>query len=118
MGGTVEKGPAKRGRPKTEIDYALVRRYAQAQCTQEAIATMLHLSLSTCTHDADFLLAYAEGKEEGKRAVLVAQYNLALKGNADMLKWFGKQHMGQADKVENKNDDRVTIVIAGDDANV
>ena len=106
------KGP---GRQKEEIDYALVRRYAQAQCTQEMIAASLHMSYSKCTHDAEFLRVYAEGKEEGKQQILFMQYQVAMKGNADMLKWLGKQHVKQADKVETKNEDHVTIVIAGDD---
>ena len=110
----METKPAK-GRPKEEIDYALVRRYAQAQCTQEMIAASLHCSLSKCTHDAEFQRIYFEGKEEGKQAILMGQYNLAMKGNADMLKWLGKNYAKQADKVETKNEDHVTIVIAGDD---
>ena len=118
MARAVEQKQTKAGRPKTEIDYALVRRYAQAQCTQEAIATVLHLSLSTCTHDKEFLLAYSEGKEEGKQAVLMAQYKAACNGNTAMMTWFGKQHLKQSDKVETKNDDRVTVVISGDDKDV
>jgi len=120
MGNTVEKGQAKRtvGRPKKEVDYELVRRYAQVQCTQEMIASALGISLSTLTHDEEFQRIYFEGKEDGKQAILAAQYKLAMAGNADMLKWLGKQHIKQADKIEQKNDDRITIVIAGDDANV
>ena len=109
------KGP---GRPEKEIDYALVARYAQAQCTQEMIAATLHLSLSRCTHDPEFLRVYAEAKEEGKQALLMCQYQTALKGNAQMQIWLGKQCLKQSDKLETKNEDRVTIVIAGDDAQV
>jgi hypothetical protein len=109
------KGP---GRPKEEIDYALVARYAQAQCTQEMIAASLHCSLSKCTHDAEFQRVYFEAKEEGKQAILMGQYNLAMKGNADMLKWLGKQYVKQADKVDTTCDSRVTIVIEGDDKDV
>jgi uncharacterized protein YpmB len=43
------------------------------------------------------------------------QWQSAMKGNVQMQMWLGKQHLKQADKVETKNDDRVTIVIAGDD---
>ena len=109
------KGP---GRPEKEIDYALVARYAQAQCTQEMIAASLHLSLAKCTKDAEFIRVYFEAKEEGKQLLSYMQWQVAMKGNADMLKWLGKQHMKQAEKVESKNDDRVTIVIASDDKDV
>lgn len=109
------KGP---GRPEKEIDYALVARYAQAQCTQEMIAATLHLSLSRCTHDAEFLRVYAEAREEGKQALLYMQYQTAMKGNVPMQIWLGKQHLKQSDKVESKNEDHVTIVIGGDDKDV
>jgi hypothetical protein len=117
-GDTMETKRAKVGRPKKEIDYALVRRYAQAQCTQEAIAIALKISLATCTKDPEFIRIYFEGKEEGKNLVLMAQFKAACNGNTAMLSWFGKQHLKQADKVESKNEDRVTIVISGEDANV
>jgi len=106
------KGP---GRPKKEIDYALVRRYAQAQCTQEMISIALGVSLRLCSGDPEFVRVYFEGKEEGKYAVLQAQYKAACNGNTQMMSWFGKQHLKQSDKVESKNEDHVTIVIAGDD---
>ncbi len=79
------------------------------------IAASLHMSYSKCTHDAEFLRVYAEGKEEGKQQLLLAQMKSALNGNAQMQIWLGKQCLKQADKLETKNDDRVTIVIAGDD---
>jgi hypothetical protein len=111
----METKPAKVGRPKKEIDYALVRRYAQAQCTQEMIAAALHVSIARCTGDPEFLEAFHEGKEEGKTLLLNMQYQTAMKGNVQMQMWLGKQHLKQADKVESKNEDHVTIVIAGDD---
>ena len=110
--------PSKPGRPKTEIDYLTVRRLAQVQCTQEMIASALGMSVRTLQNDPEFLRVYYEGKEDGKSAILSMQYKLAMGGNADMLKWLGKNYIKQADKIEQKNDDRVTIVIAGDDANV
>lgn len=109
------KGP---GRPKEEIDYALVRRYAQAQCTQEMIAASLHFSLSKCTKDPEFIRVYFEGKEEGKQLLLLAQQKSALNGNAQMQIWLGKQFLKQSDKIESKNEEHVTIVISGDDKDV
>jgi len=119
MGRAVEvkqtKGP---GRPKKEINYELVHRYAQIQCTQEAIATLLGVSLSVLEHDPEFRRVYFEGKEDGKTALLAAQYKLASNGNADMLKWLGKQFMRQSDKIDSTVNERVTIVIASDDKDV
>ena len=110
--------PSKVGRPKKEIDYLLVHRYAQVQCTQEMIASALGIGLSTLEHDAEFRRVYAEGKEDGKSAILAAQYKLALAGNADMLKWLGKNHIKQAEKIDSTVNGNVTIVISSDDKDV
>ena len=106
------------GRPKTEIDYILVHRYAQAQCTQELIASALGIPLSTLEKDEEFRRVYHEGRDDGKATILLGQYKLAAGGNCDMLKWLGKQHMRQADKVDSTIDERVTIVISNDDKDV
>lgn len=108
----------KPGRPKTEIDYILVHRYAQAQCTQEMVASALGIPLSTLEKDEEFRRVFREGKEDGKSVILMMQYKLAAGGNADMLKWLGKNYIKQADKIETKNDDRVTIVIGNEDKDV
>ena len=110
--------PSKVGRPKTEIDYLTVRRLAQVQCTQEMIASALGIGLRTLERDEEFRRVYFEAKEDGKAAILAMQYKVALNGNADMLKWLGKQHMRQADKVDSTIDERVTIVISNDDKDV
>jgi len=119
MGNTVETKPKnKGGRPKTVIDYERVLELASIFCTQAEIATLIKVPLSTCTHDEEFLRIYREGIEQAKTSIRRMQYETAKRGSTDMQKWIGKQYIGQSDKVENKNDDRVTIVIAGDDANV
>ena len=45
---------------------------------------------------------YIEETEEGikpnqklKEALISSQFQLAMNGNADMLKWLGKQYLGQ-----------------------
>lgn len=106
------------GRPKKEIDYILVHKYAQVQCTQDMIASALGVSVRTLQNDPEFIRVYFEGKEDGKSAILAAQYKLAMNGNADMLKWLGKQHMRQADKVDSTIDERVIIVISNEDKEV
>jgi hypothetical protein len=46
------------------------------------------------------------------------QWQAAMKGSADMLKWIGKQYAKQAEKQETKNDDRITIVIDAEDKDI
>jgi len=105
----------KTGRPKVEIDYELVKKYAMAMCRQEDIAIALGVSLSRCQHDPLFQQACIDGQAEGRNCIYTKQFELARNGNGRMLEWLGKQYLKQADKVESKNDDRVTIVIQGDD---
>ena len=106
------------GRPKIEIDYELVKKYAMAMCRQEDIAIALGLSLSKCQHDPLFVQACIDGKSAGRNCIYTKQFELARNGNVRMLEWLGIQHLAQANKVESKNDDRVTIVIASDDKDV
>ena len=50
---------------------------------------------------------YIEATDDGikpnkklKEALITSQFQLAMNGNADMLKWLGKQYLGQTDKAE------------------
>lgn len=50
---------------------------------------------------------YIEATEDGikpnkklKEALITSQFQLAMNGNAEMLKWLGKQYLGQTDKAE------------------
>lgn len=48
---------------------------------------------------------YREKKKEPLRISLrKKQIDIALKGNVTMLIWMGKQHLGQTEKVEQKNE--------------
>ena len=114
--GIMEKN--KGGRPKTQIPYERVLELAGIFCTQAEIAALIKIPLSTLEKDAEFRRVYHEGIENAKTSIRRMQYETANRGSNDMQKWLGKQYFGQADKVETKNDDRVTIVIAGDDKDV
>ena len=106
----------KGGRPKTQIDYERVLELASIFCTQAEIAALIKVPLSTCTHDEEFLRIYHDGIEQAKTSIRRMQYETAKRGSTDMQKWLGKQYFGQADKVESKNEDKVTIVIEKDES--
>jgi len=119
MDRAVESKPKnKGGRPKTQIPYERVLELAGIFCTQAEIAALIKIPLSTLEKDEEFRRVYHEGIESAKTSIRRMQYETAKRGSTDMQKWIGKQYIGQADKVENKNEDRVTIVIAGDDKDV
>lgn len=89
------------GRPKKEIDYDMVEKLANIQCTQEEIAGFLNLSVRTLQRDEEFCRIYKKGQENGKMSLRRIQYKLAEK-NASMAIFLGKQYLGQRDNVEVK----------------
>ena len=89
------------GRPKKEIDYGVVEKLANIQCTQEEIAGVLNLSVRTLQRDEEFCRIYKKGQENGKMSLRRIQYKLAEK-NASMAIFLGKQYLGQRDNVEVK----------------
>ena len=83
-------------RPKKEIDYTMVEKLANIQCTQEEIASFLGLSVRTLQRDEEFCHIYKKGQENGKMSLRRIQYKLAEK-NTSMAIFLGKQYLGQKD---------------------
>lgn len=90
------------GRPKKEIDYSVIEKLANIQCTQEEISSFLGISVRTLQRDEEFCRIYKKGIENGKMSLRRIQYKLAEK-NTTMAIWLGKQYLGQTDKIENTN---------------
>lgn len=97
------------GRPKKEIDMDLVEKLANIQCTQEEIACVVGCSVDTLLRHPDFATIYKKGKEAGKSSLRRTQWKLA-QNNTTMAIWLGKQYLGQTDKIENVDDQKITIV--------
>lgn len=53
--------------------------------------------------DRDLTLVYETGRDAGLAALEKKQYEEAMNGNVNALTWLGKQHLGQADKVDHTN---------------
>lgn len=102
---TTNKG----GRPRKEIDMKLVESLANIQCTQEEIACVLECSVDTLMRQPGFAEIYKKGKEFGKSSLRRTQWKLA-QTNTAMAIWLGKQYLGQTDKIENVDDQKITIV--------
>lgn len=98
-----KKPPAKMGRPRKEFDWAAIARMAHIQCTGPEIAAVLECCLDTlCDHcKRDFGVTFSEWRaqkaEGGKCSLRRVQWQNALKGNATMQIWLGKQVLGQRD---------------------
>ncbi len=97
---------AKMGRPPKIIDYELVEKLAQIQCTQEEISQILDISSRTLQKDEEFLRIHKKGIESGRMSLRRYQWESAKKGNVTMQIWLGKQYLGQSDKmvVDNQAD--------------
>ena len=97
---------ATKGRPKkvlTEDALKLIENMARIMCTEEEIAQCLGASVDTLLNADNkelFRTAIEKGKANGKQSLRRKQYEVAMKGNASMLIWLGKQWLGQTDKVE------------------
>ncbi len=98
-----KRGPKKGegGRPKIELDYDLIAKLAQIQCTQVEIAQIIGVCVDTLQRDEYFSGIYKTGIEKGKSSLRRLQWKAAENGNNAMLIWLGKQYLGQREKVDN-----------------
>lgn len=85
-------------RPLADIDERGVFKLAKLQCTHQEIADFYEVDVSTITKRFSQLIRKA--KELGKTSIRRAQFKHAINGSASLLIWLGKQHLGQADKIE------------------
>lgn len=90
-------------RPKKEIDYDLVNKLAEIQCTQEEIANILDISVRTLQRDKEFCRIFNMSRENGKMSLKRWQFKRAEQGSDRMLIWLGKQYLGQRDVIESNN---------------
>lgn len=57
---------------------------------------------SVDTLERNFADVIKKGRERGKSSLRRKQFEMAMNGNVTMLIWLGKQHLGQTEKVEQK----------------
>ena len=100
-------------RPRKEIDEKQFESLCGIQCTQEEICEFFHVCADTLntwckrTYKKNFSAVYEEKRGTGKISLRRAQYQLALKGNATMLIWLGRNWLGQTDKDKSDGMDEV-----------
>ena len=83
------------GRPKIQLDYALIEKLSIIQCTQEEIATIVGVHVKTLQRDDEFCRIHKKGIEQGKSSLRRLQWKAAETGNTTMLIWLGKQYLQQ-----------------------
>jgi hypothetical protein len=110
------------GRPRKEIDWALVDSLCGIHCTGDEIASVLNVHYDTLNnrcreeHGVNFSEYYKKASANGKISLRRQQYTVAMKGNVSMLIWLGKNILGQRDTVETEITDLPAINIVRADA--
>ena len=101
----------KGGRPSIDIDYEMVSKLARMMCTMQEIASFLDLSVRKLEQDEEFIRVYKKNIDTGKISLRRSQMKLADAGNTTMNIWLGKQYLGQTDKIEQKQEDKLDVLI-------
>jgi hypothetical protein len=96
--------PGTGGRPRAEIDLAVVKRAAALGCTNGELAVIAGVSPRAFSdhlrQDPDMRQALDEGRDVGRTTLRRLQWQLAEAGHPTMLIWLGKQLLGQRDKAD------------------
>ena len=107
----------KPGRPKADIDWAVVGKLLEAGCAGTDIASQLGIGVDTlerrCRTDnkMTFSASSKQKRMSGDNLLRAAQDKAAREGNTTRLVWLGKQRLGQSDKNELTGKDGERIVI-------
>ena len=97
---------ARTGRPRIKIDVEEFKKLCTMQATLEEIAGWFGCSEDTierwCKRELKmcFADAFKRFSSSGKISLRRKQFQVAMDGNATMLIFLGKQHLGQSDKVD------------------
>lgn len=106
------------GRPNTPIDWDIVDRALNIQCTGEEIAGMLNINYSTLErackelHKRNFADYSKEKRAGGKASLRRMQWKRAEAGSDTMLIWLGKNTLGQVDKPREENNEAEDLAAA------
>lgn len=91
-------------RSEKKMDAAELELAYQAQCTEEEVAAFFGMSVgglrAEIAANEELKAAMERGPLAGKAAIRMAQFQQAAGGDKDMLKWAGKQYLGQSERVE------------------
>lgn len=103
------------GRKKIQLDTKQAEIFGYFKATYETMADYLGVSIDTIRdrmqEGNEFSNAYKKGFSGMKMKLSEAQLQTALKGNATLLIWLGKQYLGQKDSFEDNTKEHKPIKI-------
>lgn len=85
---------------KKPINWEVVKLMVENMCTQQEIADRVGCSVDTLQRREQFMEIWREGRAVRCETIRKAQLDRALGGSDQMLKWLGKQYLGQKEKIE------------------
>jgi AraC-like DNA-binding protein len=94
-------GRVNNGRKPKKIDEELLKKLAHIHCTMEEMSSIVGVSVDTL--ERRFAALIKKARDSGKMSLRRWQWKAAESQNIGMLIWLGKQHLGQSEKVEQKN---------------
>jgi len=93
--------------PPVPIDMEAVKNYASLGASNREIARMIGVTEKTVRNRCKDVLRL--GRAEMRSSLRKRQFEIAMEGNPTMLIWLGKNILGQADKSEQKIDQKLII---------
>lgn len=111
---------AKIGAPKKVIDWDNVEKMCAIHCTHDEIADIIGVHYATLNNHCKelfgmtFLEWSAQKRAPGKMSLRRRQYTTAMSGNVTMMIWLGKQWLGQSDKQESEQSQKIEITYVND----
>lgn len=91
------------GRPSKSVKLSQIRALASIGCTQQEMAAILGLNRDTFTvlkkNNPIVKEIVMQGKAEGKGSLRRKQHEVAMRGDTQMLKWLGKNRLGQSERI-------------------
>ena len=108
------------GRPKAKIDWKMVDKYLQAQCSGVGIASLLGIAYVTLAraceaeHNVNFEEYSQAKKGEGKELLRATMFKNAMGGDKALQIWLSKQYLGMSEKQDTAHNGAVPVVIVDD----
>jgi hypothetical protein len=109
----IKKPPGEKnlgGRPRKDVDVALVEKLAQIACTDAEIAAICGVSLDTFKRrkdEQDFAELLERARASGRGSLRRMQWQAASSGSVPMMIFLGKNLLHQRDKFDDESKENV-----------
>lgn len=96
-------GKPDNGRPPRSARLSQIKALASIGCTQQEMAAIMGMNKDTFTimkkNNPIIKETIESGRAEGKGSLRRKQHEVAMRGDTNMLKWLGKNRLGQSERI-------------------